>query len=166
MHQGIGFHRGSVLSLFLFCCSQHAQRAMRRLHNIRNGWARGLRRRCLRWAAFTVHPFAAVTLREIVHVSNGGEQVRVRFTNEFGLDGLTISDAHVALSAGGSAIKDGTDHALTFGGAGSVRIPPGAAMYSDPVALAVPPLSDVAVSFYLPSQVMRGGDLPRVCRPG
>jgi lysophospholipase L1-like esterase len=102
-----------------------------------------------------VHPFAAVTLREIVHVSNGGEQVRVRFTNEFGLDGLTISDAHVALSAGGVATKEGTDHALTFGGASSVRIPPGAAMYSDAVAFAVPPLADVAVSFYLPSQVMR-----------
>ena len=28
-------------------------------------------------------------------------------------------------------------------------------MYSDPVAIAVPALSDVAVSFYLPSQVMR-----------
>jgi lysophospholipase L1-like esterase len=97
-----------------------------------------------------------VTLRKIAHVSNGGQQVRVRFTNEFGLDGLTIGDAHVALSAGGSTIKDGTDHAFTFGGASIVRIPPGAAMYSDPVALAVPPLSDVAVSFYLPSQVMRG----------
>jgi lysophospholipase L1-like esterase len=105
---------------------------------------------------FAVHPFAAVTPREIAHVSNGGQQVRVRFTNEFGLDGLTISNAHVALSAGGSAIKDGTDHALTFGGASSVRIPPGAATYSDPVALTVPALSDVAVSFYLPSQVMRG----------
>jgi len=102
-----------------------------------------------------MRPFAAVTLREIVHVSNGGQQLRVRFTNEFGVDGLTISDAHVALSAGGSDIKEGTDHALTFGGAASVRIPPGAAMYSDPVALAVTPLSDVAVSFFLPSQVMR-----------
>jgi lysophospholipase L1-like esterase len=105
---------------------------------------------------FTVRPFAAVTLREIVHVSNGGELVRVRFTNEFGLDGLTIGNAHVALSAGDAAIKEGTDHALTFGGSASVRIPPGAVMYSDPVALTVPALSDVAVSFYLPSQVMRG----------
>ena len=105
---------------------------------------------------FAVRPFAAVTLREVVHISNGGEQIRVRFTNEFGLDGLTITDAHAALSAGGAAIKDGTDHAITFGGQATVRIPPGAAMYSDPVALAVAPLSDVAVSFYLPSQVMRG----------
>ncbi len=102
-----------------------------------------------------MHPFAAVTLREIVHISNGGPQIRVRFTNEFGVDGLTIGSAHVALSAGGAAIKDGTDHALTFGGAASVRVPPGAVIYSDPVALAVAPLSDVAVSFYLPSQVMR-----------
>ncbi len=104
---------------------------------------------------FTVHPFAATTLREIVHVSNGGEQIRIRFTNEFGTDPLTISDAHAALSAGGAAIKDGTDHAVTFGGAASVRIAPGAAVFSDPVALSVPALSDVAISFYLPNQVMR-----------
>ena len=45
--------------------------------------------------------------------------------------------------------------ALTFGGASSVRIPPGAAIYSDPTALEVAPLADLAVSFYLPSQVMR-----------
>jgi lysophospholipase L1-like esterase len=104
---------------------------------------------------FRVHPFAAVTLREIVHVSNGGEKIRVRFTNEFGLDQLIINDAHVAVSAGGSAIKEGTDHALTFGGASSVHVPPGAVMYSDPVDLNVAPLSDVAVSFFLPSQIMR-----------
>lgn len=104
---------------------------------------------------FRVHPFAAVTLREIVHISNGGPRVRIRLTNEFGLDPLTISNAHVALSAGGSAIKDGTDHAVTFGGATSVRIAPGAAIYSDPVDLAVPPLSDLSVSFFIPSQIMR-----------
>ncbi len=93
------------------------------------------------------------TFREIVHISNGGSQVRVRFTNEFGIDGLMIGSAHVALSAGGSAIQAGSDHALTFLGATSVRIPPGAAMYSDPVDLSVAPQSDVAVSFYLPGQI-------------
>jgi hypothetical protein len=50
---------------------------------------------------FNVRPFTGETLREIVHLSNGGDRVRVRFTNEFGTDPLTISDAHVALSAGG-----------------------------------------------------------------
>jgi len=104
---------------------------------------------------FHVVPFSGVTLREIAHISTGGKQVRVRFTNEFGLDQLTIADAHVALSGGGGAIKPETDHALTFDGAASVSIPPGAAIYSDPVTLDAAPLSDVAVSFYLPAQVMR-----------
>ncbi|MGH9605566.1 MAG: SGNH/GDSL hydrolase family protein [Terracidiphilus sp.] len=104
---------------------------------------------------FNVHPFCGVTLREIAHISAGGKQMRVRFTNEFGLDQLAIADAHVALSAGGGAIKAGTDRALTFDGSASVSIPPGSAVYSDPVSLDAPALSDVAVSFYLPAQVMR-----------
>ena len=104
---------------------------------------------------FSVRPFCGDTLREIVHVSNGGQELRVRFTNEFGRDQLIIGDAHVALSASGSAIEPGTDHQLTFDGAKSVSIPPGAVVYSDPAQLAVPPLTNVSVSFYLPAQVMR-----------
>lgn len=104
---------------------------------------------------FNIRLLTGVTLREIARVTIGGPQVRIRFTNEFGLDPLTVSDAHVAVSAGGDAIQSGTDHAVTFGGATSVNIPPGAAMFSDPVPLEVAPLSDVAVSFYLPAQVMR-----------
>ena len=102
-----------------------------------------------------MRPFANTTLREIVHISNGGSQVRLRFTNEFGVDPLTISNAHVALSAGGSDTKAGSDHAVLFGGVASVRIAPGAAIYSDPVEFAVAPESDVAVSFFVPSQNMR-----------
>jgi lysophospholipase L1-like esterase len=102
-----------------------------------------------------MRPFANTTLREIVHISNGGAQVRLRFTNEFGVDPLTISNAHVALSAGGPDTKAGTDHAVMFGGAANVRIAPGAAIYSDPVDFAVAPLSDIAVSFFVPSQNMR-----------
>jgi lysophospholipase L1-like esterase len=105
--------------------------------------------------AFRVHPFCGDTLREIVHVSTGGNQVRVRFTNEFGLDPLTILDAHVALSAGGSKTQAGSDHAVTFGGSTTVQIPPGAVMYSDPVDLHVEPLTNLAVSFFLPAQTMR-----------
>ena len=104
---------------------------------------------------FAARPLTGTTLREIAHISIGGPQVRVRFTNEYGLDPLTISDAHVAISAGGGAIQSGSDHALTFGGATSFTIPPGAAVYSDPAPLSVAALSDVAVSFYLPPQIMR-----------
>jgi lysophospholipase L1-like esterase len=104
---------------------------------------------------FNVRPLSGVTLREIVHISAGGAQIRVRFTNAYGTDPLTISDAHVTLSAGSAAIQPGTDHAVTFGGATSVNVPPGAELFSDPIAFAVQPLSDLVVSFYLPSQVMR-----------
>jgi hypothetical protein len=56
--------------------------------------------------------FSSVTMREIVHISAGGEQIRLRFTNEFGLDPLTVADVHVALSAGGSSIQPVSDHAV------------------------------------------------------
>ena len=105
--------------------------------------------------ATNIRMLSGVTLREIAHISIGGAQLRIRFTNEFGQDPLTVSDAHVALSAGGSSIQPGSDHGITFGGASSVNIPQGAAIFSDPIALAVAPLADVAVTFYLPPQIMR-----------
>jgi lysophospholipase L1-like esterase len=104
---------------------------------------------------FAARPLTGMTLREIAHVSIGGHKLRIRFTNAYGLDPLTISDAHVALSAGGGAILSGTDRPVTFGGANSFTLPPGDEMFSDPVSLDVAALSDVAVSFYLPAQVMR-----------
>lgn len=102
--------------------------------------------------AWSRQPFCDVTEREIAHLSIGGHQLRVRLTNEFGVGPLTIGAAHIALSAGGPAIKSGTDKALTFGGQPSVTIPAGSMMMSDPVEMDVPALSDVAVSFYIPTQ--------------
>ncbi len=99
--------------------------------------------------------FSSVTLREIVHISLGGTQIRLRFTNEFGSDPLLVNDVHVARSAGGGAIEAGSDRAVTFGGASSVQIPPGAAIFSDPVNFDAASFSDLAVSFYLPPQIMR-----------
>ena len=106
-------------------------------------------------SGFAMRPFSGETLREVVHLSTGGTQVRLRFSNEFGLDPLAIADAHVALSVGGARVQEGSDRAVLFGGAASVVIPPGAAIFSDPVTLTVAPLADVAVSFFIPSQVMR-----------
>ena len=117
-------------------------------------------------SGFTVRVFADTTLREIVHISNGGAQVRVRFTNAYGTDPLTLTDAHVALSAGDGAIQAGTDHAITFGGATSVRIPPGAEMYSDAVEMTVAPLADLAISFHRAGADYARGDVPRLRRSG
>ena len=100
-------------------------------------------------------PFSNVTLREIVHISLGGSRARVRFTNRYGIVPLQIGSAHIALSAGNGQTQLATDRPITFNGQTTIKIPAGAEIYSDPVVIELPALSDVAVSFYLPSQ-----DLP------
>jgi len=86
------------------------------------------------------------TLRLVVHASAGGTRVRVRLSNTYGPAPLRIAAAHVALRGQGADILDGSDRALTFGGAASLTIAPGATVTSDPVDLQVPALSDLAVS--------------------
>ncbi len=93
--------------------------------------------------------FKGQTIRQIVRVSIGGKQVRVRLSNAFGSGPLVISSAHVALRSSGAAIVAGSDRTLTFNGLPSMAIPPGALAVSDPVSLAVPDLGDLAVSIYV-----------------
>jgi lysophospholipase L1-like esterase len=95
--------------------------------------------------------FAGQTIRQIVHTSIGGSQVRIQLSNVFGNTPLTIADAHVAKSAGGSSITAGTDKQLTFGGASSVTIPAGGLAISDAATYTVDALANLAVSFYVNS---------------
>jgi lysophospholipase L1-like esterase len=92
------------------------------------------------------------TLREVVHTSLGGKALRVRFTNEFGIEPLRIDAATVALSTGASAVDPVSLHTLTFGGQPSIAIPPGAAALSDSVNLTTPAFANLAISLYLPLQ--------------
>jgi lysophospholipase L1-like esterase len=91
------------------------------------------------------------TLREVVHVSIGGDLVRVRFSNLYGTSPLLIGAAEIAQTLKGAAIVPGTGKALTFHGTPSISIPAGALAVSDPTPFKFAPLSDVTVSFYLPS---------------
>ncbi|HVC90555.1 MAG TPA: SGNH/GDSL hydrolase family protein [Acidobacteriaceae bacterium] len=114
----------------------------------------------------SAHDITGQTLREIVHTSVGGSQVRVWLSNRFGSEPLHIGAAHIAVSASESAgvnpdgsaddsgIAAGTDRALTFNQSDSVVIPAGAEVVSDPVALVVPALSNLAVSMYFPDRTM------------
>ena len=95
---------------------------------------------------------ADTTYREIVHTSLGGSRVRVVLTNEFGTEPLTISAAHVAISAGGSDITPTAERPLTFGGRPAIIIPPGALALSDPVDLKLPAGTNLAVSLFVPAQ--------------
>ncbi|NKF24096.1 SGNH/GDSL hydrolase family protein [Solimonas marina] len=97
-------------------------------------------------------PQSEITLRQPVHVSIGGHRIRVRFSNRYGSVPLTIGAASVARSGEASAVAGATLQTLHFDGADSVRIPPGAYVYSDPVALDVPADSNLSVSLYLPAQ--------------
>ncbi len=98
-------------------------------------------------------PLANSTLRQFVHVTIGGQFVRVRFSNAYGTNLVQIQSAHVALAAGtGSAlngvINTNTDLALTFHGVPSVNIPPGEVVLSDPFYYNLPALTNLAVSIY------------------
>jgi len=91
----------------------------------------------------------AQTLRLVVRTSIGGDHARIRLSNEYGDRPLVIGSAHIAVRDSGAAIVAATDRALTFGGKNAITLRPGAVAMSDPVALDVPKLSDLAVSLYL-----------------
>ena len=99
--------------------------------------------------------FTDQTLRFIVHTTVGGSGARVQLSNVFGTTALTIGSAHLALRSSGASIVPGTDRVLTFNGAPTVNIPAGGMIYSDPVALQVPQLTDLAISLYLPGPAVR-----------
>jgi lysophospholipase L1-like esterase len=92
-----------------------------------------------------------VTLREVVHVSIGGETLRVRFSNLYGTDPLVIGAAQIAQTLKGVAVVAGSGKPLTFHGQASVSIPAGALAVSDGIPFKFAPLSDLTVSFYLPN---------------
>jgi len=104
----------------------------------------------------TEGPFAAasyedVTLSQVLRISEGGERVRVRFTNRYGPAPLAIGEARIVrIDDAGEEIA-GSSRPLTFGGEAGAIIPRGAPFASDAVELDLPDLSRVKVEFYLPN---------------
>ncbi len=94
---------------------------------------------------------SGATLREVVHVSMGGETLRVRFSNLYGTSPLVIGAVEIARTLKGVAIVPGTSKVVTFNGQPSVSIPPGALVVSDPTSFKLAALSDLTVSFFLPN---------------
>lgn len=98
--------------------------------------------------------FKNQTLRLIVRSTLGGKRLRIRLSNLYGTQKLTIASAHIALRDGASErIVPGSDRRLTFCGEAAAVIGPGALTLSDPVELEVKALSDLAVSLYIPGEV-------------
>jgi len=90
------------------------------------------------------------TLRQVVRVSVGGPRARVVLSNLYGTAPVTVGAAQVGVREKDAAIAAGSNRALTFSGQPTITIPSGALMFSDPVDLTVPALSDVAIDLYLP----------------
>lgn len=94
-------------------------------------------------------PLAQATLRQVIHVSVGGARIRVHLSNVFGDGPVAVGAARIALSRGGGAIDTSSARRLTFGGADSMTLAPGAAVTSDPLDFAVAPLANLAVTLRL-----------------
>lgn len=93
----------------------------------------------------------ALTVRQIVRLSIGGEQARLHLSNLYGSEPLTIGPVHLALHEGAGAVVEGSDRGVTFNGLSTVTIAPGASVVSDAVTLPVKTLAQLAVSMYLPT---------------
>lgn len=91
------------------------------------------------------------TLRQIVHVSMGGSEIRLHISNRFGSKPLQITAVHLAkpLSASSSRIVANSDRTVTFSGVEEVTIPPHADYVSDPVSFVIDPLSDAVITLHI-----------------
>jgi lysophospholipase L1-like esterase len=92
--------------------------------------------------------FADQTVRMVVHTSVGGSAMRIRLSNAFGAQPVTFEAVTVGLQEEGARLA-GSAVPVTFGGQPSVTVRPGADAYTDPVALAIGPQEDVAISLYV-----------------
>lgn len=99
---------------------------------------------------FAAASYDNVTLSQVLRVSEGGERLRVRFSNRYGAAPLAIGAARIVrIDDTGKEIA-GSSRTLTFGGEAGAVIPRGSPFVSDAVQLKVPSLSRLKVEFYLP----------------
>jgi hypothetical protein len=87
--------------------------------------------------ALPADPAAAATLRQVIRVTAGGRQPRIRLSNALGAVPLAVAGVDVALSVapGSAAVRSGSDRPVLFAGAVAATVPAGADYWSDPVAL-------------------------------
>jgi len=96
------------------------------------------------------HGFRDQTIRDIIRLTVGGSEVRVRVSNIFGTRPLTIQDVRVAVGMNdGAQTLPGSSHQVTFGGQDQVTIPAGERLFSDPIQMAVRPQQSLAVSLFV-----------------
>lgn len=88
------------------------------------------------------------TVRNIVHTSIDGNDVRVRLSNVYGTAPVTFDSVYLGQQADGAAVVAGSNRRATFGGQTTVSIPPGAEVLSDAIPTTVAAGVNLAVSVH------------------
>ncbi|MFT4164689.1 MAG: SGNH/GDSL hydrolase family protein [Microlunatus sp.] len=91
------------------------------------------------------------TVRNVVRVAAGGQQIRVRVSNTYGEKPLRIGRSSVAIATGsGAGIERGTGTPIRFSGRRTALVPVGGTLVSDPITFRVRAQQKLAISLYLP----------------
>ncbi|GAA1717787.1 SGNH/GDSL hydrolase family protein [Fodinicola feengrottensis] len=95
--------------------------------------------------------YPSYSLRNEVHLSVGGSQLRIHLSNAFGTGALPLDHATVAIATGPASptVKAGSLRSLTFGGHATTTIAKGAETVSDPVNLTVAAGTNLLVTTYV-----------------
>lgn len=94
--------------------------------------------------------FTNVTMRFPATVSVAADQYRVKFSNTYGADSITLTKVVLAKTTGIDTVDAATNTVATFnGGAASVVIPKGGEVWSDPVNIKAAVSDKLMVSWYV-----------------
>lgn len=88
------------------------------------------------------------TIRQLVRVSIGGTQLRLRFSNAFSADTVTLKRVGIAVPDAQGRINIGTQKLLKFKGQEAIAMGPFEEVYSDLLAFRVMPGSRLAITIY------------------
>jgi lysophospholipase L1-like esterase len=107
--------------------------------------------------ALPASEFREGTLRQILHLSIGGAQLRVHLSNRYGTEPLHFMAVHVAkaVAAGSAKIVAGTDKEVLFSGRPDATVPAGADYISDALDFLAAPISDLAITLRVDSNAVR-----------
>ncbi len=111
------------------------------------------------WATATEKPFSKSdvpqkvqldnnTLRQVVHVSLGGDVLRLELSNAFGDEPLEINSVYIADAADGEQIDTKTARYLLFNGQRGVTIAPHQVVFSDALKYKLKPLQRLSITIH------------------
>ncbi len=88
------------------------------------------------------------SVRQVIRLSTGGSQLRIRLSNAYGTTPLRLTGASIGQTDEGAAVLAGTIRPLRFDHSDSVTIPANGRAVSDPIRLPVKPRERVTVTLY------------------